>query len=123
MTPAKRMMTDQHKSPSDEIRAFILEYFVGDLVTKDMLKSAVIMAASKLDYPQFMSAPGSITRILWGRLGPLRDAPHGARYSVEGEQVEVRAIRNKKKWIAVDSARETETILNELALNQPSGAG
>ena len=45
-TPGKRLMTDQNVMPSEAIREHIKETCDGDIFTKKMLKSRVIMAAN-----------------------------------------------------------------------------
>lgn len=121
MTSAKLAMTDQHRSPSDEIKEWISERYEGDLFTRSSLKSAVISAASALDYPQFITTPGGITRTLWGKMGPLRDEKNGARYVINGVQTEIRALRGREMWRNCDYAREAEKIIGGLAAVKTAG--
>lgn len=118
MFPAKWAMIDQHRSPMEEIQNYILEHYAGDLFTKETLRAAIIDAALALDYTQFVTTPGSIARGLWGRFGSLRDEKNGARYYPWGQQVELRAIREKAKWRQADDARLTDILIKEVKKNK-----
>jgi len=120
-TIGKTLMTDQNAMPSAEIKAHILDACNGDVITKKMLKSRVISAAHALDYEGISHAPGGIIRNLWGKMGKLRDEAKGARYYINGEQVEVRAIRNKERWVSYDMDRDKNTIEEELLKNDKTG--
>lgn len=113
-TPGKRKMVDQNKAPSDEIRDYILETLHGDIVTKDVLKGLVVAAAHKLDYQNIMMNPGGVIRSIWGKIGSLRDDKNGARYVFDGAQTEVRALRNREKWVFVDQERDLALFRDEL---------
>lgn len=114
MTPAKRAMAEQHRSPSDEIYEWIENNHSGDLLTRDALKSGVIAAAFKLDYSHISTTPGGVMRALWAKMGSLRDVKNGARYRVNGEQVEVRGIRDCEMWRNRDGDRDKELFAVEL---------
>jgi len=118
MTPAKWAMIDQHRSPMDEIQGYILEHYAGDLFTKETLRAAIIGASLALDYTQFVTTPGSISRGLWGKMGSLREDRHGARYRIKEKQVEVRAIRAKNLWKQADDARLTKKFIKDVDKNQ-----
>ena len=59
--------------------------------------------------------------MLWGKLGKLRDERNGARYTINGESIEVRAIRNKEKWEALDASRAKDAFEAELLKNDITG--
>ena len=120
-TPGKRLMTDQNVMPSEAIREHIKETCDGDIFTKKMLKSRVIMAANVLDYDNIASSPGTIIRTLWGKMGKLRDDTNGARYSIGGDQTEVRAIRNLEKWKINDKDRRKDLFEEEVLKNDRTG--
>ena len=121
MTPGKEAMIEQNRPPSDAIKEHILEHCEGDLFTKKMLKSRVIAAAAALDYDNIQHSPGGVIRTLWGKMGALRKGKNGARYHINGETVEIRAIRNVKKWEDADIARAREEFETELLKNDKSG--
>ena len=60
-----------------------------------------------------MTDPTAVSRMLWRKIKVLRDVVKGARYTLEGKQQEVRAIRNRKKWVVVDQERGLEMIVGE----------
>ena len=120
-TPGKVLMTEQNVMPSEAIRDHILEACEGDIFTKKMLKSRVISAAHALDYDGISNAPGGIIRTLWGKMGKLRDDPRGARYYFGGGQVEVRAMRNKEKWLVADKDRLKDFFEEEILKNDKTG--
>jgi hypothetical protein len=118
MTPAKMTMTEHNMAPSDAIRAHILDMCAGDLLTKKMLKSRVMAAASSLDYEKILKSPGGTVRSLWGRMKKLRETKNGARYYVKGEQVEVRSIRDQAHWASLDENRNRAAVELELQKNE-----
>ena len=123
MTPSKARMIEDNRKPSDIIGEWILENHGSDLVTRPILKTAVVVAARDVDDEKNMREPGNITKILWKKLKTLRseDAKNGARYFVDGKQTEVRAIRNQEKWVSKDAARDVDDFKKELAkANLPS---
>ena len=120
-TEGKSRMTDQNLMPSDEIKTHILEQCKGDILTKKMLKARIIKAAIALDYDSISSTPGGTIRNLWGKMGKLRDDARGARYYIGEEQIEVRAIRNKKRWLVEDRERNKDAFTEEIAKNDRTG--
>jgi hypothetical protein len=121
MTPGKSIMIERNRPPSDEIEANILVHCTGDILTKKMLKSQVIRAANELDYDNIASSSGGIIRHLWGKMGALREEKNGARYTVNGVNTEVRAIRNVKTWKHKDDNREKKAFVAELLKNDKTG--
>jgi hypothetical protein len=121
MTKGKRLMADQNLMPSDEITAHIIDNCAGQIFTKKMLRSRIMAAAHALDYSKISADPGGMLRTLWGKMGSLRDEPRGARYHVNEEQVEVRAITGKEKWRGVDAKRDRGTFLEELLKTDITG--
>ena len=118
LTDAKARMVEQSKSPVDEVVELMMEKLEGDIVTKKVLSRAVRSAARELDYVKIESDPGSVVGRLWRGFGRLRiEAKNGARYTIDSAQDEVRAIRNREKWIGIDEERDQERIVNELKLN------
>lgn len=120
MFPAKRAMIEQHRAPSDEIRTWIIENRDGGLFTRNSLRAAIVLAAVALDYPQFVTTPGKVHKPLWSKMGTLRQTEKGARYTLNGEQKEVRAIKDKKTWIAADKERDVKIIVKEVKKNPAS---
>jgi hypothetical protein len=120
-TEGKRRMTDQNVIPSEAIKNHILDICTGDIFTKKMLKSRVITAAAALDYDGILKSPGPVIRPLWGKMGKLRNEKNGARYLIEGDHVEVRAMRNIKKWKDMDANRARDEFTAELLKNDKTG--
>ena len=114
MTKGKQRMTDQTALPSDEIKNHILDECDGDLFTKNMLKSRIVVAAHALDYDKIARAPGQVLRLIWNKMGKLRDEKNGARYNYDGKNVEVRALRNHEKWQRLDADRSRQLFTAEL---------
>jgi hypothetical protein len=121
MTPGKSAMIEQNRSPSNEINEYIMENCEGDIFTKKMFKSHVVKAAIALDYDNIVHKPGATIRNLWGKLGKLREKRHGARYSVDKDNTEIRAIRNIEKWKQIDANRDRDAIEAEYLKNDKSG--
>lgn len=120
MTPAKGRMIEDTRAPSDAISEWILESHAPDLVTKNSLKIAVVMAARDLDFDKIMREPGAVTKILWRKLKSLRpeDAKNGARFMIDGKQTEIRAIRNQENWENSDKISvDQELGKNKIASN------
>ena len=120
-TPGKMLMTEQNVMPSEAIRNHIVDACEGDIFTKKMLKARILAAADALDYDGIVRSPGGIVRTLWGKMGKLRDDVNGARYYIGGVQIEVRAISDKKKWMAADKDRRRELFEEEILKNDKTG--
>jgi hypothetical protein len=120
MTKGKQRMTEQTALPSDQIRNHILDECDGDLFTKKMVKSRIVVAAHALDYDKIAGAPGPVLRLIWNKMGKLRDEKNGARYNYGGGNVEVRALRNQEKWQRLDADRSRQMFTAELERNDKS---
>ena len=120
-TEGKRRMTEQNVLPSVAIKDHILDACAGDIFTKKMLKSRIITAAHALDYESIARTPGRVLRTLWGKMGNWRDEKNGARYTIGGDNVEVRAIRNLGKWKEIDARRDRDLIEAEILKNDITG--
>ena len=121
-------MIEQNVSPADEIYEKIIETALVDLVIKKTLKKLVEDAALRLDYDNIAMKPGAITGRLWAKLGALRPEKNGARYTINDDQQEIRALRDVEKWKAVDEMRDRDAIVgglkppeNVLQLNVDAG--
>ena len=116
MTRAKSAMIENTRAPSEAVMEHIEEYHAPDLLTKMMLRKAVVHAARELDMEKIMKEPSGIARLIWRKIKSLRpdDRKHGARYMIEGKRDEVRAIRNKDKWKEIDTERDTQAISDNL---------
>jgi hypothetical protein len=112
MTEGKATMIQETRSPGHVIMQAIEEGHGCDLVTIKTLKNAVIAAASNDGFDKIVQSPGGVTRWIWRKIGTLRadDPKNGARYLVGGKMQEIRAIRMRKHWAAVDSERDAEEI-------------
>ena len=117
MTAGKAVMIHETRSPAAVIWGVVEETFEADLVTKKRLRQAVISAASAEGFDKIVQSPGGITNRLWRKMGSLRPSEprHGARYYIEGERQEVRAIRGGKKWGLLDEDRDGEAIKEHLS--------
>ena len=117
-TEAKLKMIEQSKSPMDEVMEMALENLSGDIITKKILSRAVRNAARELEYTKLENDPGNVVGRLWKRIGNLRlENRRGARYTLDNKQDELRAIRNREKWIEVDRVRNEKELVDELKLN------
>jgi len=115
-TPAKLAMIETTRAPSDRIYDWMVEHYGSDLVTKASLRNAVRPAARDLDYEKVLREPSDAVRRIWDKLKSLRpDDKNGARYMVNGKQMEVRALRNRSNWQLTDADRSKKTIEEELA--------
>ena len=118
MTDAKLKMIDQSKSPIDDVMDMALEKLTGDIITKKVLSKALRAAARELEYAKLESEPGYMVARLWRKIGRLRpEDKNGARYTLNSKQDELRAIRNREKWIEVDRGRNEKALVDELNLN------
>ena len=117
MTPAKQRMISDTQSPSDSILEWIRANHPSDVITKTLLKTAIVVAANDLELEKQMREPSQTTKILWRKIKSLRpkDTKNGARYSIEGKQVEVRAIRKYEFWGVVDQKLDRNKIIEEMA--------
>ncbi len=115
MTPTKARMIEDTRPPSDTISDWVRGNHAPDLVTRETLRGAIILAAREHDYEKIMREPGGVLKMLWRKLKTLRpeDTKNGARYVINNKQTEVRAIRNQIKWMKYDARRDAETIENE----------
>lgn len=121
MTDAKIAMREQSISPAEEVQAAVLEGLKGDIVTRELLLDRVRTESLTLGYDNIYKKPGGVTSHLWRSCINLRGEKRGARYTISGAQVEVRAWRNKVLWIEVDGNRDSETIIAELQKTQGVG--
>ena len=118
MTNAKQAMIEQSVSQVDEIFDMVMDTFVGDLVTRKLLQTRIKKAARELDYSKVEAASGSVSGRLWKKLGTLRpEAKNGARYTIDTDQEEIRAVRNREKWLEVDERRDRDVLVEELKKN------
>ena len=117
MTEAKAEMIDTSVSKMDEIDNWVMEHLEGDIVTREQVRQTVKEAGRDLGFAGVEADPGNITGRLWKCFGRLRKGKNGARYMLGKEQIEVRAIRDKKSWVEVDKARLSTKIEEELKKN------
>jgi len=112
MTPAKSLMIESTRAPSDSIIEWMVANHAPDLVTKSTLKMAVVLAARDLDLDKIMRDPSGVSRMVWRKIKSLRpeDAKNGARYMIDGKQTEVRAIRRVDHWVERDVARDKSAV-------------
>ena len=121
MTQGKLRMIEANAAPLDQILEHVSEHADGDLVTHRSFSNLCRRAIAELQMGDLY--PGvkieKATRPLWKRLSNLRpDEKNGARYSVDGRQEEIRALRSPARWRAVDETRDRELLLEELDKNQ-----
>lgn len=116
MTPAKARMIADTRSPSASLSEWLVDNHTPDIVTRATLKVAVVVAAHALDDEKTQRDPSYMAKLLWRKLKTLRpsDAKNGARYVIEGKQIEIRAIRNQDFWLEKDFDRDVEGVQNEL---------
>ena len=116
MTAGKADMMDATQSPYDLILNEIKTNHESDLVTPESLKRAVMTTAMAFGLDGITSSPGGTANRIWRHLGTLRDEDRrrGARYSIDGKQVELRALRNRDIWKMADRARDRDQFVNEL---------
>lgn len=120
VTEAKMLMIEQSKSPAEEVKDLAFEKLAGDIVTQKILLKAIRDAARDLEYVKIENNAGGVGNIVWKNLGSLRlknTNNGGARYTIDGKQEELRAIRNKGKWRVVDQNRNKQDLLDELNKN------
>ena len=87
-------------------------------MTRKLLQTRVKKAARELDYSKLELAPGSVSGRLWKKLVTLRpEAKSGARYTIDTDQEEIRAVRNREKWLEVDERRDRDVLVEELKKN------
>ena len=117
MTATKAMMTESSRAPSDIIFDHILEHHAPDLVSAKTLKTAIGLAARDLDLEKIMREPGATGRLIWRKIKTLRadDTKNGARYLINGKQTELRAIRQRQKWVAQDDLRQANMFIEEMS--------
>jgi len=70
-----------------------------------------------LDDEKTQRDPSYMTKLLWKKLKTLRpsDEKNGARYVIDGKQIEIRAIRNQDFWLKKDLERDVDGVQNELS--------
>jgi hypothetical protein len=115
MTPAKMVMIAQNRAPSDEILDHIVANSPSDITTREMLGTHVHRAASALGKENIRRAPENTANIIWRGLDQLRHGKNGARYSVNGTTLEVKALRNHQEWKINDENRDREAFEKELS--------
>ncbi len=116
MTDAKLAMIADTKSPSDQILEWMIENHPRDLITKAQLKTAVIMGAREFNYENIHRKPDVILRKMWGKLKTLRPGDkNGARHTINGDQVELRAVRRYKFWKDQDRDGGHDVMVEEMA--------
>jgi hypothetical protein len=116
-TPGKERMVERTASPRDQLFEHIREYGPAEVVTQESLKKIIRVAAREINVDDLYGTHDQIAkvaRVFFKSLDRLRDAPNGARYTVDGQQVEVRALRNEEKWRRVDDERDRDTIMAEV---------
>jgi hypothetical protein len=111
MTPSKMAMIEQNESPSHIIFDWVRENIEGDVITKDVLRTYVMLAAARLSYENITLKPGGVVRHIWGKCKNLRGEYKGARYVINGRQTEVRVLRNLPNWIIADESRDREKFV------------
>jgi len=115
MTAGKSQMIQDTRAPSEALYDHIISEHPSDIVTAASLKRAVVLAAHQLDYEKIMRDPSVVSKMIWRKLKSLRpDDKNGARYYFDGKRCEIRALRNKVKWLAADDFRDTAAIEAEL---------
>ena len=121
-TEAKMKMIEMSRSPAEDIERHIRETADGDLITQNGLRVLVTGAARELGHDKIQQAPGGVSNHIWKALARLRSDKkfHGARYSIDGGQHEVRALRNADLWRGADEDREKDKIVAEVQKNTGS---
>ena len=116
MTDAKAAMIENTRAPSDTIVDWIKDNYEPDIVTRESLRGAIILAAREHDFEKIMRDPSGIVKMIWRKLKTLRpeDRKHGARHIIDGKRYEFRAIRNVDKWKTIDAERDSQAFLDEL---------
>jgi len=115
---AKEKMVRMSSSVAEDIVACAEDILGGDLTTKTLLLDAVKMAARQLGFKKVLDNPGNVVARHWKTLESLRPKDKkGARYCVNGKQMEVRALGNVTQWRNVDLARDTKKIMEGLKVN------
>lgn len=119
MTPGKLQMIESTASPYDRIYDWLVENADGDLVTQKVLGPLVRRAARTLNVDDTVQgeAVKRAVRAIWKRLPNLRGVKNGARYMIDGEREEVRALRNTTAWKRADEIRSDVAIIDELTKN------
>jgi hypothetical protein len=120
-TAAKFAMMEQSRTAYDEVLDAVEEGLEGDIITRKLLQARIQRAARDLGHDQLEIKPGKMLARVWRRYGNLRseDPKNGARYLIDTDRQEVRAVRNKSSWIAADEHGDRSAIIGELKKNQP----
>ena len=121
MTPGKMSMIETTSSPIERITDYVKETTEHDLVTRDTLAHEIRRAAADLSLSDLYrgSDLDKAVRNIWPKLHNLRPGTkNGARYSINNKQTEVRAVRNREHWLAIDAARDTKTITKQFDTRQ-----
>ena len=123
MTDTKARMIEDTRAPSEGILEWILLNHAPDLVTRDTIRGQIILASRELEHEKIMREPGNIVKLLWRKAKTLRpdDAKNGARYVVNGRQIEVRALRNRVKWLRNDEKRDHHAVDQEMNKTEVAG--
>ncbi len=118
VTEGKNLMIEASRSPAEQILAYIQGDAAGELVTYQILENQVRTAARILGLSAIQHTPANTARFIWKKLGSLRPGVNnGARYSIGGEQQEVRALLGKTRWKAADEVRDRDSIVIEVTKN------
>jgi uncharacterized protein YktA (UPF0223 family) len=97
MTPGKMQMVTANKSPVDQIWEYLVDQWPTDLVSRGDLDAIVHMAAKACDLE--LGKEGAVAKRVWRKMQSLDPMnKDGLRLSIEGKQVQVRAVRNAAKW-------------------------
>jgi hypothetical protein len=116
MTPGKRLMIQQHRTPSDEILEWIVDNSGSNLITYGILKDKVVAAALALGHDQYATTrAGSMTSRLWKKMPSLKDAVKGCQIRFEGANVEyrelVRSVAENKNFSSTLEPDEVRRLL------------
>lgn len=123
MTAGKAAMIEQTGSPLDEIVAAAVEAARGDLVGRTDLLRLLERTRDSLGYTEAVKQDQleHAAKRLWRKLGSLdeTDRKHGYRVRVRGEQVELRALREKSRWAREIHEMTPESLAYEASKNGP----
>lgn len=111
-TNSKYAMIQDTESPVTSVGYWIRDNWPVDLVTRDTLRDAIMDASSELGLDRYTREPGVLVKPLWRQFKSLSltGNRNGRRVRDNGRQKEVRAVRNRNKWLAIDHEKLPEGL-------------
>jgi len=105
-------MVSSSMAPSDAILEWIIENHPAEVVTREGLRGLIVLGAHHLDFERQKKEPADVCKILWRKLKSLApDNPkHGRRFTLDGKQIEVRALARRDYWLNADVSELAEAV-------------